>query len=171
MLIHDRPQCIETNAAMFAYELQCKKQNSWQLSCLLLSFWMLPVAFTISQKPEHFQQSIWRLLNYAHRFLCRPESYFCTVPCVWQQGADTPRSPSAPLGSGCLFLLLDWFLLPAWETPNSPNSEPAAQPPDKGAHTHTHSGHLMMNNYDRAPPHMYQVLKKTAVTKKKKITW
>lgn len=31
MLTHDSPQCIETNAAMFADDLQCQKQNSRQL--------------------------------------------------------------------------------------------------------------------------------------------
>lgn len=41
----------------------------------LPSFCMLPVTYTISEKPENVQKSIWKSINSAHGYFCRP---------VWQ---------------------------------------------------------------------------------------
>lgn len=95
------------------------------------------------------------------------DRYFCTAPCVWQQGADTQRSPLVPPDSDSSFHLLDWFLLPASETPNSPNLWSAAQSPDKAAHTQTVISFddelLQLENPTHVPG-----ATKTAVTKNRK---
>lgn len=123
MLTHDSPQCIETNAAMFADELQCQKQNSRQLIYRYLYLSACCSWLSRYQGSQKICKNQFGNCPTLHMDISAGlyDRYLCTVPCVWQQGADTQRSPSAPPDSDSPFLLIDWFLLPASETPNSPN--------------------------------------------------
>lgn len=153
MLTHDSPQCIETNAAMFAYELQCKRQNSGQLSC------GCPFSEHCLWLPRYHRSQ--NTFNNQSGDCSSPHMDFCaglnTISGLYL-ACDSKALTLRDLLQHLLilsllsFCLMDFsFQLQKLQILQT-GSLLLSLLIKEHTHTRTHSDHLMMNNYDRAPP-------------------
>lgn len=113
---------------------------------------MLPVAFTILQKPEHFQQSIWK--STLHMDICAGLNDISLL----YLACDSKALILSNLLQHLLILTLFSFCL--IDFPFQLQKLQILQTRSLllslliKQHTRKHSYHLMISNYDRAPPHV-----------------